>query len=147
MSPKEADDLQAEVDAKVAEGDKILADDPDLKDEEDDTADTSSTPAVKEKNATNVPAVKDNTPDDGGEGGFIGFVKKYPLGVAAGAGALLFGVYMFLRPKKKKEPKPKGLSGTKTSSKKTAPKSMPTGRQAKNQSRARKAKIEAIRLG
>ncbi|MBI4946685.1 MAG: hypothetical protein HY840_09820 [Bacteroidetes bacterium] len=135
MTPKEAEDLQTEVDTKVAEGEKIMADDPDLKDEDD------TTPTTKEKSATADPAAEDDTPDDSGEGGFIGFVKKYPLAVVAGAGALVFGAYMVFRPKKKQEQKPKALSGTKTDSrKKTASKS-------KNQSRARKAKIEAIRLG
>ncbi len=137
MTPKEADDLQSEVDAKVAEGNKIMADDPDLKDEGDDT---SETPATKEKGATTDPAATDDNPDDGGEGGFIGFVKKYPIPVIAGAGAILFGVYMAFRPKKK-EQKPKGLSGTKNGSKKK------TTSKSKNQSRSRKAKIEAIRLG
>lgn len=131
MSPKEAEDLQTEVDTKVAEGEKIMADDPDLKDEDDNT------PAVKEKSGTTDP--ESDTPDEGGEGGFIGFVKKYPIPVIAGAGALLFGAYMAFRPKKKKESK--ALSGTKTDSKKK------TASKSKNQSRARKAKIEAIRLG
>lgn len=126
MSQKEADDLQLEVDAKAAEGDQMMTDDPDFQDEysEDGSDDDGS-----------------GDGSDEGEGGFIGFVKKNPLIVAGGAGLAIWGLTkLFSGKKKAAEKKDKELAGTKApAKKKAAPKS-------KAKSKARKAKIDAIRL-
>jgi hypothetical protein len=125
MKQSEADDLQTEVDAKAAEGDKMMADDPDLKDESAD----------------------DGTKDDGsdddsdGEGGVIGFVKKNPVVVIGGAGLAIWGLSSMFSGKKKTASKEKELAGTTTPTKKK------TATKSKAKSRARKSKIEAIRLG
>jgi hypothetical protein len=134
MSPKEAEDLQTEVDAKVAEGDQMMTNDPDLKDEGDDA------PTTKEKSATTDPAAADDGTDDNtdGEGGFIGFVKKNPLVVAGGAGLAVWGLSKLFSEKKKAPAK--GLSGTKKTTKKKAP------AKSKSKTQSRKSKIESIRL-
>lgn len=127
MSGKEAEDLQMDVDAKAAEGDQMMTDDPDLKDEalDENSGDGSD----------------DDGSDDEGEGGIIGFVKKNPLVVAGGAGLAIWGLTKLFSGKKKgAEKKDKELAGTKAPAKKKAPP------KSKAKSKARKKKIEEIML-
>ena len=64
----------------------------------------------------NNPGLTPGAPSTGG--GFVGFIKKHPVVAAVGAGAIAFGAYKMLSPKKKA----KGLSGPrKTTARKRAP--------------------------
>lgn len=79
-------------------------------------------PQSQYENGTSVPATYNNpgltpgAPSTGG--GFVGFIKKHPVVAAVGAGAIAFGAYKMLSPKKKA----KGLSGPrKTTVRKRAP--------------------------
>ena len=79
-------------------------------------------PQSQYENGSSVPATYNNpgltpgAPSIGG--GFVGFIKKHPVVAAVGAGAIAFGAYKMLSPKKKA----KGLSGPrKTTARKRAP--------------------------
>ena len=86
MSKKEAENIEADVNAKAGEANK-MADDPDVKNAGDST---------------------DKQADSSGGGGIIGFVKKQPLLVIGGAALGIWGLTKFFGKKKKA----KGLSGT-----------------------------------
>lgn len=121
MSPKEAEDLQLEVDSSVAEGDVIMSSDEEFK---ADIVDDSSS----------------DTGDDTSGGGFFGWVTRNPLIAIGGAGLAIWGVSKMLGGKKKTSNE-QNLSGTQPPAKKK--KQAKTKAQPK---KSRKAFIKSIRL-
>jgi len=121
MSSEEAENLQDEVDANVAAGDKLMETDADL------TSETT-------EDGTTEP-----TDDTTNEGGFFGWVTRNPLIAIGGVGLALWGVSKMLRNPGKKAGA-KGLSGAPKARKKSKPK------RKKSQAKARTAKIKKIRL-
>jgi hypothetical protein len=127
MTQTEADGLQADIDAKSAEGD-IMMNDPELKDDDaanDDSNDDKS----------------DDSGDDSDEDGIIGFVKKNPVIAVGGAGLALWGISKLFAAKKDKPEtaQSKELSGTPKKRKKAK-------RKSKVKSKSGKAKIEHINM-
>ena len=72
---------------------------------------TSTTHSSSVTEASVMPTITTETSPTGGAKGVMAFVKKNPAIIAIGAGAVLVGGYLLLKPKKK--PK-RSLSGTKT---------------------------------
>jgi hypothetical protein len=94
MKKEEADNIQAEMNSKASEADK-LANDPDII--------NSGT----EENTSSTSASSENVPT---QGGIVGFVKKQPLLVIGGAALGIWGLSKLLGSKKNKSGK--SLSGT-----------------------------------
>ncbi|HBG70504.1 MAG: hypothetical protein A2W93_03555 [Bacteroidetes bacterium GWF2_43_63] len=124
MSQDEADNLQMDVDANVAEGDKMMETDPDFN---ADTTDDGS---------------GDSGDDGSGEGGFFGWVTRNPVIAIGAAGLAVWGVSKVLSGKKKASGA-QNLSGPQAPAKKKAP---PKQKKSKANARAQKAKIKAIKL-
>jgi hypothetical protein len=132
-------DIESEFKDNADEADKMF-NDPEFKDDAGDEEEPEDRQKNKNKNAKSTS--KDGAGDDPA-GGILGFVKGHPLLVAGGAGLGIWGLYeLFFKKKKEKKDKEKSKELTGTS----APKGKKSTHKSGAKSRARKSKIEAIRL-